>query len=312
MTWTWTIPIRIPAALAVWSPILDSRQTRTIVPTYRDWNAARATVDSLMECRPRPAEIVLVNDNEEPDPPAWLRRYPIRYVSCGGNRGPSFARNAGARLITGLPVQWLYFTDTGCLRDPWFFAALSEVSREMPRTTVAIAGPIRGMVKSQTETPINLYMTEETILNPPFDEKGPQAIVTANAAVSYDAFAAIGGFDSSYPFAAGEDLDLGLRLRLLGSIGWADQAVVYHPFSESVGDFRHRFLRYGAGNAHLEHRLALPRLTVTKIVARSTRLQRLADIQVKAMQEGYGRHRCLLAGVMKPQLSFRRRREKVS
>lgn len=300
MTWAWTIPIRFPAARVVRSPILDTRQTRAIIPTYRDWNAARATVDSMMECRPRPAEIVLVNDNEEPDPPAWLRRYPIRYVSCGGNRGPSFARNAGARLNTGLPVQWLYFTDTGCLRDPWFFAALSEASRKMPRTTVAIAGPIRGMVKSQMETPINLYMTEEAILNPPFDEEGPQAVVTANAAVSADAFAAIGGFDSSYPFAAGEDLDLGLRLRRLGSIRWADQALVYHPFSESADDFRRRFLRYGAGNAHLEHRLALSRFALTKIVARSAGLQHLADIQLEAMREGNNRHRRLLRLARKP------------
>lgn len=287
MTWTWSIPIQITPSRAMWSPMIHPNRVRVVIPTYRDWNEARVTVESLMACRPGPGEIVLVNDNHEPDPPPWVRQYPLHIVNYAGNRGPSYARNAGARLNTGRPFDWLYFTDTGCTRNPAFLTVLSEVSRALPRTTVALAGAILGLANSPSATPINFYMTEEAILNPPCDKDGPQAIVTANAAVSAVAFRAIGGFDSSYPFAAGEDLDLGLRLRFLGSIGWAPHARIYHNFTESLEDFRLRFVRYGMGNAHLEQRLALPSLRVGKIVARSVSLQRLADIQAKAMLEGY-------------------------
>jgi GT2 family glycosyltransferase len=276
-------------------PLIHTDRVRAVIPTFRDWEDARVTVESLLECRPSPKEIVLVSDNPEPSSPAWARRYPIRLVSYGKNLGPAHARNVGALLDTGRLIDWLYFTDTGCTRNTAFFSILAEASMQLPETTVAIAGPVNGLVASSRATPINLYMTEEQILNPPMDENGPQGLVTANAAVSVEGFRAVNGFDTSYPFAAGEDLDLGLRMRRLGSIGWAKHAQVWHRFAESMDDFRRRFVRYGAGNAHLEHRLALPAIGLSKIVAYDPDLQHLADLQAAAMQQGYESHHQALA-----------------
>jgi hypothetical protein len=193
--------------------------------------------------------------------------------------------------VTSHPIEWLYFTDTACTRERSFFSALRDAQMSLPPTTIAIAGPVVGDVLSGGRTPINLYMTEEAILSPPIDRHGPQAIVTANAAVSATAFRAVGGFDTSYPFAAAEDLDLGLKLRHLGAIGWASQAVVRHRFVESIEDFRRRFVRYGAGNAHLERRWGLPSLRVQRITSRDPGLQQLADLHVAAMRDGYDRRK---------------------
>jgi GT2 family glycosyltransferase len=296
MSWVWTIPLDIKPSRLLQPSLIRTTHLRAIVPTFRDWDEARITVDSLLACTPRPAEIVLVNDNHEPDVPAWTRRYPIFVVNYAGNRGPSHARNEGVRFDSGRPIDWLYFTDTGCTRAREFFGELIEASMAMPRTTVAIAAPVIGVVESPHSTPINYYMTEEAILNPPRDERGPQAIITANAALSAVAFLGVEGFNTAYPFAAGEDLDLGVRLRHLGVIGWAERAIVRHAFEESVEDFRRRFERYGAGNAHLEHALRLPRMRVECITAREPALQRLADVQVAAMQAGYDRHQAHLVG----------------
>lgn len=296
MSWVWTIPLDIKPSQLLRPALLSPAHLRAIVPTFRDWDEARITIDSLLACTPRPAEIVLVNDNYEPDLPAWTRRYPIFVVNYAENRGPSHARNQGVRFRSGRPIDWLYFTDTGCTRSPEFFGELVEASMAMPRATVAIAAPVVGVVESPDATPINHYMTEEAILNPPRDERGPQAIITANAAVSTVAFLAVGGFNTSYPFAAGEDLDLGVRLRHLGPIGWAQRAIVRHAFEESVDDFRRRFLRYGAGNAHLEHALRLRKMRVESIMTQEPALQRLANIQVSAMQIGYDRHHTYLVG----------------
>jgi len=294
MSWVWTIPLDIKPSHLLRPALIRPAHLRVIVPTFCDWDEARITIDSLLACTPRPAEIVLVNDNHEPDLPAWTRRYPIYIVNYAGNRGPSHARNEGVRFDSGRPIDWLYFTDTGCVRSIDFFGELVDASMAMPRTTVAIAAPVVGVVESPGTTPINYFMTEEAILNPPRDAHGPQAIITANAAVSAIAFRAAGGFNTAYPFAAGEDLDLGVRLRHLGPIGWAERAVVQHRFEESVDDFRRRFVRYGAGNAHLEHALRLLTMRVESITAHKPVLQRLADIQVGAMQVGYDRHRAEL------------------
>ncbi len=294
MTWIWTIPLEIKPLHLVRPPLMSIEHLRVVVPTFRDWEEARITIDSILACRPHPAEIVLVNDNTDAGLPAWVRRYPISCINYPGNRGPSHARNEGARFNSGRPIDWLYFTDTACVRERAFFAELRDASMAMPRTTVAIAAPVIGVIDPRDNNSINRYMTEEAILNPPRDQHGPQAIITANAAVSAAAFAALGGFNTQFPFAAGEDLDLGVRLRSLGPIGWAERAVVQHRFEESPDDFWRRFVRYGAGNAHLERTLRLPSLRVESIRARDPVLQQLANIQVRAMQFGYDRHRIRL------------------
>jgi GT2 family glycosyltransferase len=296
MSWVWTIPLDIKTSRILRPALINPQHMRAIVPTFRDWEQARITIESLLACAPRPAEIVLVNDNHEPDMPGWTRRYPIFVVNYAGNRGPSHARNQGSRLDTGRPIDWLYFTDTGCTRGKEFFSELIDASMSMPRSTVAIAAPVVGVVDSPDATPINYYMTEESILHPPRDACGPQAIITANAAVSAIAFRALNGFNTSFPFAAGEDLDLGVRLRRFGPIGWAARAVVHHRFDESADDFERRFIRYGAGNAHLERLLRLPPMRVVSITAGDGATQYLADLQVSAMRLGYDKHMDALLG----------------
>lgn len=290
MTWIWTIPLEMKPMNLVRPPLFNLNRVRAVVPTFRDWEEARMTLESLLSCNPRPAELVLVNDNTEPGVPTWTRRLPITCLDYPGNRGPAHARNFGAQFESGRPIDWFYFTDTACLRDSKFFAELVDASMEMPRTTVAIAAPVIGIIDPESASDINRYMTEEAILNPPFDKQGPQAIITANAAVSTAAFSILGGFNTEYPLAAGEDLDLGVRLRGIGSIGWADRAVVRHRFEESPDDFYRRFFRYGSGNAQLERTLQLPSLRVESVRARDPVLQHLADKQVRAMQIGYDQH----------------------
>lgn len=290
MTWCWTIPDQPGPGSILRPPLLDCHHMRAIVPTCGDWAEARETIEGLLACNPRPVEIVLVNDNAEPNVPDWVHRLPIRLVDYPGNCGAAAARNAGARVRSARSIDWLYFTDGACRRDPSFFAELADASMAMNRATVSIGGPVEGVVESIARTPINAYMTEEAILCPPKDAWGPQAIITANAAVSVAAFRGVGGFCQAFPGAGGEDLDLGLRLRRLGPIGWADAAVVRHSFKECSSDLANRFQRYGAGTALLARRFGLPSLRCKHIIAARPCFQRLADLQVANMNHGYAAH----------------------
>ena len=80
---------------------------------------------------------------------------------------------------------------------------------------------------------------------------------------------------------------MGIRLREFGMIAWAPEARVAHQFAEDEKDFCKRFRRYGRGNRRLEVKHQLPSLRVKKMVAEKPEHQRLADLSVKAMQEGY-------------------------
>jgi GT2 family glycosyltransferase len=185
-------------------------------------------------------------------------------------------------------ADWYYFTDNGCEHAKDLFQQFAQAWKECGDSCVAISGPIQGVGDGL----INRYMTEQGILNPPmtnviYDISMPQAIVTANALVSAMAFSYVGGFDETFKAAAGEDLDLGLRLRRLGVIGWAERAVVRHQFAESNEDFIRRFRRYGAGNRQLEVKHHLPSLRARPFKAELPELQELADLSVQAMQDGY-------------------------
>lgn len=295
MTSSWSIPVSFPPPLVHQLPEFAVGRTRAVVPTYRDWDQARETLEGLLQCSPRPVEVVLVDDNEEADPPSWTRRREVTLLQYAGNHGPSFARNMGAWLRTPRLIDWIYFTDTGCGRDPDFFDVLQEAIAHTSRGWVAVAGPVHGVVESHHDSPINHYMTVEGILNPPRDDNGLQAIITANALVSLPAFTHVGGLDHTYPFAAGEDLDLGVKLRSVGRIAWADHAVVRHRFEECMQDFRSRFVRYGRGTAHLEHRLALASIRPAAFIAESSAHQYLADVQAASMRVGYDAHKSVLA-----------------
>jgi glycosyltransferase AglI len=112
-------------------------------------------------------------------------------------------------------------------------------------------------------------------------------VVTANVLVAGLPFAYIGGFDHDFPEAAGEDLDLGVRLRDFGVIAWASDAKVAHRFAEDEADFYKRFRRYGRGNRRLEVKHQLPNLRAKPFKPECPEHQRLADLSVRAMQEGY-------------------------
>jgi len=185
-------------------------------------------------------------------------------------------------------IDWYYFTDCGCTHDQDIFLRFEESWTATGECCVAISGPVTG---SGTGA-INDYMTEQGILNPPIERTihgvyVPQSIITANALVAGLPFAFLGGFDPDYQEAAGEDLDMGIRLREIGVIAWSSEARVVHRFEEDEADFYRRFRRYGRGSRKLEVKHGLPSLRTTKFKSEKPGHQRLADLSVEAMQAGY-------------------------
>src|SRR5260370_42306726 len=78
--------------------------------------------------------------------------------------------------------------------------------------------------------------------------------MTANALVWRAALAEIRGFDERFPSAAGEDIDLGLRLWSVGPLSYAPVAQFRHTFESKLRAFLRRFVRYGRGNRRLTAR----------------------------------------------------------
>jgi len=337
MTAIYSIPETISSSFRFRSKPVKARAIKVIIPTYKDWDGLRVTLDSLLKLETPPKQIAVANDNSEPKIPNWLSGYPVQVVNYPGNLGPARARNRGfglqdditledvqaaeldaqrrgvpapdwtydgscpefvddggrfveqdQRFIWNSDIHWYYFTDCGCHHDPELFLKFERTWADCGDCCVAISGPVTGFGPGR----INEFMTEQGILNPPLERTVhgvylPQAIVTANALVAGLPFAFLGGFDPQFSEAAGEDLDLGLRLRDLGVIAWASDAKVAHRFDEDESDLSRRFRRYGRGNRALEIKHGLPSLRARPFLPEKSEHQDLARLSVEAMQAGY-------------------------
>ena len=191
-----------------------------------------------------PHEVIIV-DNASAVPIHIAERFEHRGVSVRllhcARRGPAAARNAGAAEATG---EWLLFTDSDCAPTPSFITGYAE----------AMSGAVgyAGSVRAVGDGWLARYYESQSILVPPLGAYDrPLHLITANALVWRPAFETVGGFDERFPDAAGEDIDLGLRLRQFGELAYAPAAAVVHDFGDSVTQFVRRFVRYGRGNRRL-------------------------------------------------------------
>lgn len=191
-----------------------------------------------------PREVIIV-DNASTVPIRVEKRFEQRGVSVRllhcARQGPAAARNAGAASATG---KWLLFTDSDCAPTPSFIAGYAESMNG----AVAYAGSVRAVGCGW----LARYYESQSILIPPlgaFDR--PLHLITANALVWQPAFEIVRGFDERFPDAAGEDIDLGLRLRQFGELAYVPGAQVTHDFGDSITQFIRRFVRYGRGNRRL-------------------------------------------------------------
>jgi GT2 family glycosyltransferase len=118
-----------------------------------------------------------------------------------------------------------------------------------------------GTVLSYGQDFISRYYESQSILMPSINNQtgvlSPDYLITANALVWKKALEKIGGFNEAIKIAAGEDIDLGFRLREIGDLSFAPKSIVFHNFGDGLVGFMRRFRRYGKGNRLLAEMYAL-------------------------------------------------------
>jgi GT2 family glycosyltransferase len=170
----------------------------------------------------------------------------VRFVRTA-RIGPAGARNKGARLASG---AWLLFIDSDCL----FTETLLMAYQRSMNGAIGYAGYIKATGNNVLS---HFYDSQRVLIPFRVDKVGiPQHIVTANALIWREAFEIIGGFDETFHLSAGEDVDLGFRLRQVGRIHYVPDAIVLHEYGD-VLKFCERFYRYGRANAMLERKYSV-------------------------------------------------------
>jgi len=202
-------------------------------------------------------EVIVVDDGSSDNTASVVSSFAtVRYVRQN-NAGPASARNHGAKLAKG---DFLVFTDSDCVPHlDWIsqlmagFASGRGLSPEfqgdcsLPQQIGVVAGSY-GIANPDSELAGCIYaeiVWRHAHLMPDF----PNAFGSYNFCVKKNVFEAVGGFNTDYPHASGEDNDLSYKITKSGwRIYFQRKALVdhYHPtlvLKYLKEQFRHGFWR---------------------------------------------------------------------
>lgn len=219
-----------------------------VIPTYNRPERLASCLHSLTQLSyPRDRFEVIVVDDGSAQPMAptvapfesALNLTLLRQV----NSGPAQARNAGAARAQG---QYLVFTDDDCQPHPYWLSAMATELEQQPQALVG--------GHTLNALPSNVFSTaSQLLIDYLYDyynnsRQAPSFFASNNFALATEQFRQLGGFDTSFPLAAGEDREFCDRWLQQGlPMAYAPEARVDHSHHLSLRRFWRQHFNYGRG-----------------------------------------------------------------
>jgi GT2 family glycosyltransferase len=219
-----------------------------IVPTYARPEKLAACLQSCVKLKyPRDHfQVIVVNDSIEISLETTIAPFQEQLnlvVISQPNSGPATARNTGAFVAEG---KFLVFTDDDCTVAPDWLQILETRFAETPNCLIG--------GRTINALPDNIYSTASQqlidYLYSYYNAIGDHAkfFTSNNFALPAEAFQTIGGFDTSFSLAAGEDREFCDRWLHSGNVAiYAPEAIVYHSHELTLHKFWKQQFNYGRG-----------------------------------------------------------------
>lgn len=150
----------------------------------------------------------------------------IERINLPSNSGPAKARNVGIEKALTLNAKYIFFTDHDCILDKdWSkymtlfldrteFGAIGGMTYAWGKTLLDYYHDLNGTLNGKWLLPLKKELWYMPSLN---------FCMRSQVANQFN-------FDERFPTAAGEDVDLCLRLRSRYKIGFCPDAVLWHDF----------------------------------------------------------------------------------
>lgn len=214
-----------------------------IIPAYNASATIGKTLEALSKQNCSQAfEVIVVDDGSSDNTESIVRSFTSVLYVRQANAGPASARNHGAQLAQG---EILAFTDSDCIpHEDW----VSKLMEGFVAQQVGVVSGSYGIANSVSCLARCVYkeiIWRHNVLMPDY----PNAFGSYNFCVRKNVFDAVGGFNTAYRRASGEDNDLSYKIIRLGSrIYFQRKALVdhYHPsllVKYLKEQFRHGFWR---------------------------------------------------------------------
>jgi GT2 family glycosyltransferase len=196
-----------------------------IIPTYNGRLRIKHTIEALLTQDFKDEyELIVVDDGSSDQTADLVRSYDrgIKVISQP-NQGPGEARNNGARHAQG---EIILFTDDDCIPEKnWLQEMLRPFSED-----AEIVG-VKGRYRTEQKEIIARFVQLE--YEDKYDymvrRKYIDFIDTYSAAFRRRVFLELGGYDTEFPVACAEDIELSYRLSKKGyKMVFASKAVVRH------------------------------------------------------------------------------------
>lgn len=275
-----------------------------IIPVHNAEETIGAQLESLARQEGAPSFEVIAVLNRCTDASAQLihafsDRLAIRIVPADEKASAAYARNAGARESTASKIL---FCDADDRVGPMWVAgilnALDEAELVGGPVLVDRAG-LPGWIYERfyahlDDQPLNLR--DGRIRYP----------ISASMGVDRSAFEAVGGFDETFPGAAGEEVDLAIRLLREGCrVGFAPEATLTYRPRTSVRAVANQQRAYARAVIRLAHSEGLPTPSASRAAEAGNIARLLAHHLVRRREINLGRIRIEVATLRSKALAAR-------
>jgi glycosyltransferase involved in cell wall biosynthesis len=211
---------------------IDTLSASIIIPTFNGASRIGVCLDSLLQqAAGRDVEILVVNDGSTDDTAEVVERYSGVRCITQANAGPAAARNRGAAEAGG-PI--ILFTDDDCVPMPdWLDAMLAPFQDP---DVVGAKGVYRTHQKCLAARFVQIEYEDRYRMMAGLDFI--DFIDTYSAAFRRDRFLEMTGYDTSFPVACAEDIELSYRMSARGwKMKFVPEAIVYHTHPDSLSSY---------------------------------------------------------------------------
>jgi glycosyltransferase involved in cell wall biosynthesis len=227
------------AAPSILGDFIETKLASIIIPTFNGASRIGNCLQALLQqTAGKDVEILVVNDGSTDNTAEVVEHYPGVRCITQSNAGPAAARNRGAADARGAIIL---FTDDDCVPLPNWLDAMLQPFQDPE--IVGAKGVYRTLQKSLVARFVQIEYEDRYRLMSNLD--CIDFVDTYSAGFRRNRFMEMTGYDTSFPVACAEDIELSYRMSARGwKMKFVPDAIVYHTHPDTLTRYLKKKYKY--------------------------------------------------------------------